>query len=74
MKKLAFAAALLVAAAMTAAHAEDYPTRTVTIIVPFAPGGPADVTGRSLADILSRHLDNPSSSRMSAAPAAPSDR
>ena len=56
MKKLAFAAALLVAAAMTSAHAEDYPTRTVTIIVPFAPGGPADVTGRVLADILSRHL------------------
>jgi len=56
MKKLAFAAALLVAAATTSAHAENYPTHTVTIIVPFAPGGPADVTGRVLADILSRHL------------------
>jgi tripartite-type tricarboxylate transporter receptor subunit TctC len=55
MKKLAFAAALL-AAAITSAHAVDYPTRTVTIIVPFAAGGPADITGRVLADILSRHL------------------
>jgi len=56
MRKLAFAAALLLAAAMNPAHADDYPTHTVTIIVPFAPGGPADITGRVLADILSRHL------------------
>ena len=56
MKKLCFAAAVLVAAALNVAHAEDYPSRTVTIIVPFAPGGPADITGRVLADILSRHL------------------
>ena len=56
MKRLAFAAALLVAAAIPSAHAENYPAHTVTIIVPFAPGGPADVTGRVLADILSRHL------------------
>src|SRR4249920_3031023 len=48
--------ALLVAAAAGAARAEDYPTRTVTIIVPFAAGGPADITGRIVADIFSRHL------------------
>ena len=29
---------------------------TVTMIVPFAAGGPADITGRIVADIFSRHL------------------
>jgi tripartite-type tricarboxylate transporter receptor subunit TctC len=38
------------------AQADDYPTRTVTVIVPFAAGGPADVTGRIVADIFARHL------------------
>jgi tripartite-type tricarboxylate transporter receptor subunit TctC len=38
------------------ARAEDYPARTITMIVPFAVGGPADITGRIVADIFSRHL------------------
>src|SRR6195952_353485 len=52
----AAAATLLIAAGITGARAEDYPARTVTIIVPFAAGGPADITGRIVADIFSRHL------------------
>ena len=56
MKRLWAAAALLVFAAMGGVQAQDYPTRTVTVIVPFAAGGPADVMGRIAADILSRHL------------------
>jgi len=50
------AAVLLMAAGMNGAQAEDYPAHTVTIIVPFAAGGPADITGRIVADILNRHL------------------
>lgn len=47
----------LMAVAMAGgARADDYPSRTVTIIVPFAAGGPADITGRIVADIFSRHL------------------
>jgi tripartite-type tricarboxylate transporter receptor subunit TctC len=50
------AAVILMLAAMNSAHAQDYPTRTVTIIVPFAAGGPADIVGRIVAEIFSRHL------------------
>src|SRR3954465_8389587 len=55
-KRWAAAAAVLIAAGLNGAHAEDYPSRTVTVIVPFAAGGPADITGRIVADIFSRHL------------------
>jgi tripartite-type tricarboxylate transporter receptor subunit TctC len=55
MKKLCFATLLLLAA-VSGARAEDYPSGTVTVIVPFAAGGPADVMGRIAADIFSRHL------------------
>lgn len=53
---MAAALAMMAAAGINAAHADDYPARTVTIIVPFAAGGPADITGRIVADIFSRHL------------------
>lgn len=50
------AAALLMVAGIIGARAEDYPARPVTVIVPFAAGGPADVTARIVADIFTRHL------------------
>src|SRR5262249_60916759 len=36
------------------AHAQDYPTRNVTILVPFAPGGGTDLLARSYAQILEK--------------------
>ena len=45
--------ALLAAAS---ASAQDYPTRSVRVIVPFAPGGSADVFGRFLAQRLQESL------------------
>ncbi|MFB9268181.1 tripartite tricarboxylate transporter substrate-binding protein [Bradyrhizobium erythrophlei] len=44
---LAALAALLIA---TAAHAEDFPKRPISMIVPFAAGGTSDVIARAVAD------------------------
>ena len=38
------------------ASALDYPTRTVRVIVPFAPRGPLDVFGRLMTEKLSEHF------------------
>ena len=48
-------AALLVSFT-TAAVAQNYPTRSITMIVPFAPGGPADVLGRLIGQKMSEDL------------------
>src|ERR1039457_3170340 len=41
----------------TAARADDYPSRTIALIVPFPPGGPSDVVARMIADGMSRVLN-----------------
>jgi tripartite-type tricarboxylate transporter receptor subunit TctC len=53
--RLAAAAAALPALSRTAA-AENYPTRPITMIVPFAAGGPTDVLARLLAEHMGRTL------------------
>jgi tripartite-type tricarboxylate transporter receptor subunit TctC len=39
--------------------AQDYPTRPITLIVPFAAGGSSDVNARLIAEQMSRHLGQP---------------
>jgi len=55
MRKLLLALALS-SVALAAAQAQNYPTRPGTVIVPFAAGGPADITGRIAADIFGKAL------------------
>jgi tripartite-type tricarboxylate transporter receptor subunit TctC len=43
----------------TATAQEPYPTRPVTLVVAFPPGGIADLTARPLAPALERHLKQP---------------
>jgi tripartite-type tricarboxylate transporter receptor subunit TctC len=52
------AASLLIAPAAypPAAWAQTYPTRQITLVVPFAPGGPADFLGRLVGQKMSEDL------------------
>ena len=56
MKKTLFVAAALVAAASAFAAEQSYPTRPVTIIVPFAAGGPTDVIARIAGEYFAKAL------------------
>jgi len=56
---LCLAATLAFALLRDEALAQSYPARPIKMIVPFAAGGPTDVTGRILADALSRRLGQP---------------
>ena len=42
-----------------AQRTDDYPSRAVRVIVPFAPGGPPDVIGRPLLQKLSEAFNQP---------------
>lgn len=40
-----------------AAYAQDYPTKDIELVVPFAPGGSVDVTSRLIAETANTFLD-----------------
>ena len=51
--------ALLAAAALPVLAQSEYPAKPVTMIVPFPPGGVADITARPLAEAMGRFLKQP---------------
>jgi tripartite-type tricarboxylate transporter receptor subunit TctC len=56
MKRIAAAFSLALLALTTASAQETYPSRPITMIVPFAPGGSTDAIGRIVADGLRQAL------------------
>jgi tripartite-type tricarboxylate transporter receptor subunit TctC len=50
---------LAVFAIATSALAQDYPTRPITWVVPFPPGGPTDSHSRMITKVLSEKLGQP---------------
>jgi len=48
-------AAAVLALAGVPAEAQSYPTRPITVIVPFAAGGPTDVVARIVGDHMAGH-------------------
>ncbi|MBS0528766.1 MAG: tripartite tricarboxylate transporter substrate binding protein [Proteobacteria bacterium] len=59
MMKPGFVAALAAALFAYPCLAQDYPARTVKIIVPFGAGGPADVTARVIGNALQEKFGQP---------------
>ena len=56
MKKVTLVLAALAGVVATAAQAQGYPTRPITMIVPFAAGGPTDVIARIVGEHMPRTL------------------
>jgi tripartite-type tricarboxylate transporter receptor subunit TctC len=55
MKKLL---AIALAASAVFAHAQSYPAKPITIVVPFSAGGPTDRVARDLAEAMRKPLNN----------------
>jgi tripartite-type tricarboxylate transporter receptor subunit TctC len=56
MKRRTLIAGALMLPALPAAAQEIFPTRPIQMIVPFPPGGVADITGRPVAHVMGRLL------------------
>jgi len=55
-KRMLVALAALVFCAAQPLAAQDYPSRPVRVVIPFAPGAGTDLTGRTVAQELSKRL------------------
>ena len=54
MKKLLATTVALISALAAATHAQTYPTKPLRLILPYPPGGPTDIMGRTAGGILAK--------------------
>jgi tripartite-type tricarboxylate transporter receptor subunit TctC len=59
MRQRLWAIACFAVLSLTAANAQTFPSRPVTLVVPFAAGGPVDVLARIMADRMKTSLGQP---------------
>jgi tripartite-type tricarboxylate transporter receptor subunit TctC len=60
MRRLSYALAIVLAALLAApTHAQNYPTRTIRVVVPFAAGGAVDVLARLMGAKLTEQTGQP---------------
>jgi len=59
MRKLIIAIALTALTGIAGGQAQTYPSRQITIVVPFPPGGSTDVAGRIMAEKMRPLLGQP---------------
>jgi tripartite-type tricarboxylate transporter receptor subunit TctC len=56
---VALALTVAVSASILVPEGSAYPTKPITLVVPFPPGGGADTVGRPLASVAHQHLGQP---------------
>ena len=56
---VAVAALAAVTMSSTAVQAQSFPTKPIRIVVPFSPGGPADITARTISPRMTELLGQP---------------
>jgi tripartite-type tricarboxylate transporter receptor subunit TctC len=56
MRKWLLAATGILALGISGASAQNYPSRNITLVIPFAAGGPTDTVGRLIAESMSKTL------------------